>query len=186
MYIPGRRFDVEIRWADISLPDYCETVLAAVMEIHRSTPVSQPCDILVFLTGKDGIDDGIMRLNNMVKGSGLKPIDGFPLYAALPSEKQTRVCLPAQPGCRKVTFAMSIAETSLTIDTVKYVVDYGIAKEISYNARTGCESLDIVPFSVSSLIQRAGRAGRFADGVSYRLYTRAAYEHEMPKSTKRI
>jgi pre-mRNA-splicing factor ATP-dependent RNA helicase DHX16 len=180
MYIPGRRFNVDTFFAESPPGDYCEAAVSTVLRIHRSTAVEQPCDILVFLTGQEEIDECVQK----IRATGLKDIEALPLYAALPSEKQALIFMPAAPNCRKVIFATNIAETSLTIDTVRFVVDSGYVKQVSYDPRSGCESLDVVPISVSSATQRAGRAGRVCDGVCYRLFTRAAFEREIPKATK--
>ena len=184
MYVPGRLFDVNIMYTASNSPDYCYSALLTTLYIHKNEPIEQPCDILVFLTGQDEIDDCVSRIQEMMKNTGMKPLVALPLYAALPAEKQAEVFRPAQRGCRKVIFATNIAETSITIETIRYVVDSGMVKQVAYDPRTGCESLDIVPVSVSSAAQRAGRAGRICNGVCYRLFTKATFENEMPKMTK--
>ncbi|CAL5218454.1 g135 [Coccomyxa viridis] len=100
-------------------------------------------------------------------------------YSNLPSEIQTRIFDPAPPGTRKVVIATNIAETSLTIDGIYYVVDPGFAKQKVYNPKTGIDSLVVAPISQASAKQRAGRAGRTGPGKCYRLYTKAAFESEM-------
>ena len=184
LYVPGRLFDVNIMYSSHNNPDYCYAALLTTLYIHKNEPTEQPCDILVFLTGQDEIDDCVSRIHEMMKNTGMKPLVALPLYAALPSEKQAEIFRPAQHGCRKVIFATNIAETSITIDTIRFVIDSGMVKQVSYDPRTGCESLDIVPVSVSSAAQRAGRAGRICNGVCYRLFTKATFENEMPKTTK--
>ena len=135
-----------------------------------------------------------------------------PIYANLPSDMQTKIFEPTPPGARKIVLATNIAETSLTIDGIKYVIDPGFSKQNSYNARTGMESLVVTPiskvcssqpcslydslpfytslsrcdFSVvfkASANQRAGRAGRVSAGKCFRLYTAWAYNHELEDNT---
>lgn len=83
----------------------------------------------------------------------------------------------------KVILATNIAETSLTIDNIIYVIDPGFAKQNNFNSRTGMESLMVVPISKASANQRAGRAGRVAPGKCFRLYTAWAYQHELEDNT---
>merc|ERR1712112_134455 len=105
-----------------------------------------------------------------------------PIYANLPSDLQAKVFEPTPPNARKVVLATNIAETSLTIDNIIYVIDPGFNKQNSYNARTGMESLIVVPVSKASANQRAGRAGRVAAGKCFRLYTAWAYQHELEEN----
>jgi pre-mRNA-splicing factor ATP-dependent RNA helicase DHX16 len=178
LYIPGRRFEVSVVWPNVAPPDYCEAALGLVMRIHASTPLEQPCDILVFLTGQEEIEDCVAKVNSL-QAAGLEAV---PLFSALPSEKQMRIFVPAPRGWRKVICSTNLAETSLTIDTIRYVIDSGFVKQVSYNPRTGCESLDVVPISASSAMQRTGRAGRVAEGVCYRLFTQEAFNHQLPRT----
>ena len=107
----------------------------------------------------------------------------LPVYSALPSEMQTRIFDPAPPGSRKVVIATNIAETSLTIDGIYYVVDPGFCKQKAYNPKIGMDSLIVVPISQAQARQRAGRAGRTGPGKCYRLYTEAAFKNEMLPTT---
>lgn len=102
-----------------------------------------------------------------------------PVYASLPSELQVKIFEPTPPGCRKVVIATNIAETSITIDNIIYVIDCGFVKQTTYNPRTGMESLIAVPCSKASANQRAGRAGRVAPGKCFRLYTTWSYNNEL-------
>lgn len=103
----------------------------------------------------------------------------IPVYSALPSELQTKIFEPAPEGTRKCVIATNIAEASLTIDGVYYVVDPGFAKIKAYNPKMGMDSLIIAPISQASARQRAGRAGRTGPGKCYRLYTEKAFKNEM-------
>ena len=112
-------------------------------------------------------------------GSDVPELIILPVYGALPSEMQTRIFEPAPKGSRKVVIATNIAETSLTIDGIYYVVDPGFVKQKIYNPKTGMDSLVVTPVSQAQAKQRAGRAGRTGPGKCYRLYTERAYRDEM-------
>ncbi|KAG7216551.1 hypothetical protein INR49_002038 [Caranx melampygus] len=116
-------------------------------------------------------------------GSKIAELLVLPIYANLPSDMQAKIFNPTPPGARKVVVATNIAETSLTIDGIIYVIDPGFCKQKSYNARTGMESLIVTPCSRASANQRAGRAGRVAAGKCFRLYTAWAFKHEMEETT---
>ena len=105
-----------------------------------------------------------------------------PIFAALPSHQQIRVFEPTPPGCRKVVLATNIAETSITIDGIRFIVDCGFVKLRSHNARIGTETLVVQPISKAAARQRAGRAGRQGPGLCYRLYPESAFE-ELPENT---
>jgi pre-mRNA-splicing factor ATP-dependent RNA helicase DHX16 len=106
-----------------------------------------------------------------------------PIYANLPTDLQAKIFEPTPPNARKVVLATNIAETSLTIDGIVYVIDPGFVKENQYNPRTGMESLVVVPCSRASAGQRAGRAGRVGPGKCFRLYTAQAYKNELEENT---
>lgn len=116
-------------------------------------------------------------------GSKIKEIVILPVYSNLPTDLQAKIFEPTPPEARKVVLATNIAETSLTIDGIIYVIDPGFCKQNSYNARTGMESLVVVPISKASAVQRAGRAGRVAPGKCFRLYTAWAYKNELEDNT---
>lgn len=105
------------------------------------------------------------------------PMHVVPLYSLLPSDKQMRVFQPPPLGCRLVVVSTNVAETSLTIPGIRYVVDCGRAKERKYDARSGIQSFQVSWISKASAAQRAGRAGRTGPGHCYRLYSSALYEH---------
>lgn len=176
--IPGRTFKVEILYTKEPEPDYLDAALITVMQIHLSEPQG---DILVFLTGQEEIDTACEILFERMKalGSAVPELIILPVYSALPSEMQTRIFEPAPPGARKVVLATNIAETSITIDGVYYVIDPGFVKQNAYDARLGMDSLVVTPISQAQARQRSGRAGRTGPGKCYRLYTEAAYRNEM-------
>uniref|UniRef100_S4R9M3 RNA helicase n=1 Tax=Petromyzon marinus TaxID=7757 RepID=S4R9M3_PETMA len=176
--IPGRTYPVEILYTKEPETDYLDASLITVMQIHLTEP---PGDILLFLTGQEEIDTACEILYERMKSLGpeVPELIILPVYSALPSEMQTRIFDPAPPGSRKVVIATNIAETSLTIDGIYYVVDPGFVKQKVYNSKTGIDQLVVTPISQAQAKQRAGRAGRTGPGKTYRLYTERAYRDEM-------
>jgi ATP-dependent RNA helicase DHX8/PRP22 len=155
-----------------------DAALITVMQIHLTEPEG---DILLFLTGQEEIDTAAQILFERMKslGPAVPELIILPVYSALPSEMQTRIFEPAPPGTRKCVIATNIAEASLTIDGIYYVVDPGFAKQKVFNPKIGMDALVVAPISQASARQRAGRAGRTGPGKCYRLYTEAAYKNEM-------
>ncbi|KAM6472569.1 pre-mRNA-splicing factor ATP-dependent RNA helicase DHX16 isoform 1-T1 [Liasis olivaceus] len=180
--IPGRRFPVDIYYTKAPEADYLEACVVSVLQIHVTQPRG---DILVFLTGQEEIEACCEMLQDRCRrlGSKIAELVVLPIYANLPSDMQAKIFEPTPPGARKVVVATNIAETSLTIDGIIYVIDPGFCKQKSYNARTGMESLIVTPCSRASANQRAGRAGRVAAGKCFRLYTAWAYKNEMEETT---
>ncbi|CAF90919.1 unnamed protein product, partial [Tetraodon nigroviridis] len=144
--IPGRIFPVEMLYTKEPETDYLDASLITVMQIHLTEP---PGDILVFLTGQEEIDTACEILYERMKSLGpdVPELIILPVYSALPSEMQTRIFDPAPPGSRKVVIATNIAETSLTIDGIYYVVDPGFVKQKVYNSKTGIDQLVVTPIS---------------------------------------
>ncbi|KAL1194653.1 putative pre-mRNA-splicing factor ATP-dependent RNA helicase DEAH8 [Cardamine amara subsp. amara] len=167
--IPGRRYPVEKFFRRLPEVDYLETVIRTVFQIHQTEPTG---DILVFLTGQEEIETAETKLKLRMIDLGTKGSEIIisPIYSNLPTELQAKVFEPAPKGSRKVVLATNIAETSLTIDGIRYVIDPGYCKINSYNPRTGMESLLVTPISKASAEQRAGRSGRTGPGKCYRLY----------------
>ncbi|KAF3839509.1 hypothetical protein F7725_018226 [Dissostichus mawsoni] len=189
--IPGRRFPVDIFYTKAPEADYLEACVVSVLQIHVTQP---PGDCLVFLTGQEEIEACCELLQERCRrlGSKIAELLVLPIYANLPSDMQAKIfnpprLEPASSLCNYilgvVVVATNIAETSLTIDGIIYVIDPGFCKQKSYNARTGMESLIVTPCSRASANQRAGRAGRVAAGKCFRLYTAWAFKHEMEEST---
>ncbi|KAH0453564.1 hypothetical protein IEQ34_017888 [Dendrobium chrysotoxum] len=180
--IPGRTFPVEILYTKQPESDYLDAALITVLQIHLTEPEG---DVLLFLTGQEEIDHACQSLYERMKGLGknVPELIILPVYSALPSEMQSRIFEPAPPGKRKVVVATNIAEASLTIDGIFYVIDPGFAKQNVYNPKQGLDSLVITPISQASAKQRAGRAGRTGPGKCYRLYTESAYRNEMSPTT---
>ena len=176
--IPGRTFPVEILYTKEPESDYLDAALITVMQIHITEP---PGDILLFLTGQEEIDTSCEILFERMKalGSTVPELIILPVYSTLPSEQQSRIFEPAPEGARKVVIATNIAETSITIDGIYYVIDPGFVKQNCYDAKSGMDQLVVMPISQAQARQRAGRAGRTGPGKCYRLYTEAAYNNEM-------
>jgi HrpA-like RNA helicase len=176
LYVEGRQFPVRVMYTPEPEPDYLDATLIAITQIHLREPAG---DVLAFLTGQEDID----ALQRLLEERARKLPEGTmamrvcPIYSALPPEKQLKVFEPApDERTRKVILATNIAETSITINGVRYVVDCGLVKARGFNARTGVDALLAVPVSQAAARQRAGRAGREAPGTCYRLYTEDAFE----------
>ena len=180
--IPGRRFPVDIFYTKAPEADYIDACVVTILQIHVTQPLG---DILVFLTGQEEIEtcQELLTERTRALGSKIRELVIVPIYANLPSDMQSKVFEKTPPGARKVVLATNIAETSLTIDNIIYVIDPGFNKQNSYNARTGMESLIVTPVSKASANQRAGRAGRVAAGKCFRLFTAWAYQHELEDNT---
>lgn len=181
--IPGRRYPVDIYYTKAPEADYIDAVVVSVLQIHATQPL--PGDVLVFLTGQEEIDSvqEILQERTRQVGTKMKELIVLPIYSTLPSDMQAKIFEPTPKGARKVVLATNIAETSITIDGIAYVIDPGFNKQNSYNARTGMESLIVVPISKASANQRAGRAGRVGPGKCFRLYTAWAYKNELEDQT---
>ncbi|CEL01095.1 Putative DEAH-box RNA helicase [Aspergillus calidoustus] len=174
-HIKGRQFPVKTIYAPEAVHDFVDAALKVIFQIHYKEPI--PGDILVFLTGQETVE----ALENLVNeyATGMDPalpkIQVLPLFAALPQAAQQRVFAPAPPRTRKIILATNIAETSVTVSGVRYVVDCGKAKIKQFRTRLGLDSLLVKPISKSAATQRKGRAGREAPGQCFRLYTEKDY-----------
>ncbi|KAL4958532.1 P-loop containing nucleoside triphosphate hydrolase protein [Aspergillus filifer] len=174
-HIKGRQFPVKTIYSPEPVHDFVDAALKVIFQIHYKEPI--PGDILVFLTGQETVE----ALENLVNeyATGMDPalpkIQVLPLFAALPQAAQQRVFMPAPPRTRKIILATNIAETSVTVSGVRFVVDCGKAKIKQFRTRLGLDSLLVKPISKSAAIQRKGRAGREAPGQCYRLYTEKDY-----------
>ncbi|WOG85065.1 hypothetical protein DCAR_0104252 [Daucus carota subsp. sativus] len=182
--IPGRRFPVEINYTRAPEADYLDAAIVTALQIHVTRPLGDG-DILVFLTGQEEIEMAEEILKRRTRGLGTKigELIICPIYANLPTELQAKIFEPTPKSARKVVLATNIAETSLTIDGIKYVIDPGFVKMKSYSPRTGMESLLVTPISKASANQRAGRAGRTGPGECFRLYTSYNYQNDLEDNT---
>lgn len=167
--IEGRMFPVEIFYTQSSIPNYVKGCVNTVLEIHKNEPTG---DILVFLTGQDEVENAVDSINQEIQS--MKPMMEkllvLPLYGGLSIQEQLKVFQRAPPNTRKVVVSTNVAEASVTINGIVYVVDCGFVKLRAYNGTTCLDSLVITPTSKASADQRAGRAGRVRSGKTYRLY----------------
>ncbi|KAI3329390.1 P-loop containing nucleoside triphosphate hydrolase protein [Xylariaceae sp. AK1471] len=155
--IPGRTFPVDIMFHRSPVEDYVDQAVQQILSIHVSMGAG---DILVFMTGQEDIDI-------------------LPIYSQMPADLQAKIFDRAPPGVRKCIVATNIAETSLTVDGIMYVVDAGYSKLKVYNPRMGMDTLQITPISQANAGQRAGRAGRTGPGKAFRLFTEKAFNDEL-------
>lgn len=185
--VPGRTHPVEIYYTPEFQRDYLDAAIRTVLQIHATEGEG---DILLFLTGEEEIEDACRKISlegdELVREQNCGPLKVYPLYGSLPPHQQQKIFEPAptnpnpngRPG-RKVIISTNIAETSLTIDGIVYVVDPGFSKQKVYNPRVRVESLLVSPISKASAQQRAGRAGRTRPGKCFRLYTEEAFKKEL-------
>ncbi|KAF8321341.1 P-loop containing nucleoside triphosphate hydrolase protein [Clavulina sp. PMI_390] len=191
--VPGRTFPVETFFTQEPEPDYVEAAIRTVLMIHQA---EDPGDILVFLTGEEEIEDACRKIKieaddlSRASPETVGPLLCVPLYSSLPPAQQQRIFdkapepkTPDGPQGRKVVVSTNIAETSLTIDGIVYVVDPGFSKQKVYNPRIRVESLLVSPISKASAQQRAGRAGRTRPGKCFRLYTEKDFMSELEEQT---
>ncbi|KAL6511543.1 hypothetical protein OROGR_021140 [Orobanche gracilis] len=182
-HIPGRTFPVTILYSKTPCEDYVEAAVKQAMRIHIT---SAPGDILVFMTGQDEIEATCFalseRMEQLTSSSVNKSVPELlilPIYSQLPADLQSKIFQKAEEGVRKCIVATNIAETSLTVDGILYVIDTGYGKLKVYNTRMCMDALQVFPISHAAAAQRAGRAGRTGPGTCYRLYTETAYFNEM-------
>lgn len=176
--VPGRRYPVAIHYTQQPEANYIQAAVNTIFLIHSKKPRG---DILVFLTGQEEIESLqeslIEATEKMI--SLMDELIICPIYANLPYDLQKKIFEPTPPNARKVVLATNIAETSITIDGIQYVIDCGYVKENVYNPSTGMDSLIVVPCSKASADQRAGRAGRVGPGECFRLYTKWSFNNEL-------
>ena len=204
--IPGRQFPVQLLYTDQPVTDYLEAALSTVIQIHEHHPGEDSGDVLVFLPGQEEIEDVASLLRQHLqeqeatqwtgdrveampskKSSPATLVGGVMiclLYAALPPETQMIAFQEEKPpGCtRKVILATNIAETSVTLPSIRYVVDPGKHKSRQVSSSTGMESLTVQNVSQAQAAQRAGRSGRVGPGTCFRLYTEDAFDR-LPESS---
>nr|CAB3237833.1 putative pre-mRNA-splicing factor ATP-dependent RNA helicase DHX16 [Phallusia mammillata] len=187
--IPGRTHPVEIFYTQEPERDYLEAAIRTVVQIHMCEEGEG--DVLLFLTGQEEIDEACRRIKQEVDNMGpdVGDLKVIPLYSTLPPAQQQRIFEKAPPNKengaigRKVVVSTNIAETSLTIDGIVFVIDPGFSKQKVYNPRIRVESLLVSAISKASAQQRSGRGGRTRPGKCFRLYTEKAYKSEMQENT---
>ncbi|KAI4312245.1 hypothetical protein MLD38_037079 [Melastoma candidum] len=175
--VEGRGFNVQIHYLEEPVSDYVRAAVSTVLLIHDKEPFG---DILVFLTGEEAIEAAVKQLTDDIQdreiSSGLIVL---PLYSGLPQAKQDLIFSPTPRGKRKLVISTNVAETSLTLEGVVYVIDSGFSKQQFYNPITDIENLVVAPISQASARQRAGRARRVRPGKCYRLYIEEYFLKEM-------
>ncbi|KAF9113004.1 DEAH-box ATP-dependent RNA helicase prp22 [Mortierella sp. AM989] len=208
--IHGRAYPVEILHSRSTSKlgalkaGYTAKSVETVMHIlNKEIQLDEVGDILVFLTGQHEIERACQDLknavlesereyresssaksnNNINKPTSLDRLQILPLYASLDLLEQTAIFNPTPRNSRKVIFATNIAQTSVTIPNIRFVVDSGFVKQKMYDPTTGMDALLVVPISKAAATQRAGRAGRTRAGVCFRLYSRESFETEMDDET---
>lgn len=186
--VPGRLFKVDIIYSKEPVGSYVDAAVTTVYDIHVNQP---PGDILLFLTGEEEIDLSCGRIRDKINaqrallehsGQVLEPIV-LPFYASLHPSQQEEVFKPTPPGARKIIISTNIAETSVTIDGVVFVVDPGFVKQKQYDPERHMSRLIVTVISKAAANQRSGRAGRTQEGKCYRLYPEAAYNMNLPEQT---
>src|SRR5450755_2686566 len=169
--VSGRTYPVEVRYRPITDPDRSDEEprdqAQAICDAVDELSAAGPGDILVFLSGEREIRDTADALKERVRGPG--GLEVLPLYARLSTAEQYRVFQPHRG--RRVVLATNVAETSLTVPGIRYVVDPGTARISRYSYRTKVQRLPIEPISQASANQRKGRCGRLSDGICIRLYS---------------
>ncbi|KAJ6786997.1 hypothetical protein PWT90_07422 [Aphanocladium album] len=173
--LEGRTFPIDLMYLEAPAENYVEKAISTVIDIHTQEGEG---DILVFMTGREEIDFAVQTISERAAELKAKygPLQAMPLYAGLTTEEQMYVFDKPPDGTRKVVFSTNIAEASVTIDGIVFVVDSGYVKLRAYNHKTGIESLTATPISKASAAQRAGRAGRTKAGKCFRLYTEQGYD----------
>lgn len=181
--VEGKNYPVKINYLTKEGDDqnYVENAISTVIKIYKDIEDGklEKGDILVFLTGQDEInliikriekEKSIMNINNMLL---------YPIYANLPLKEQIKIFENIPKNCFKVILATNIAETSITLPNIKYVVDSGKIKIKTMNASTQISELVIESCSRAQANQRAGRTGRTGPGCVFRLYTKSEYAEKM-------
>ncbi|TPX63977.1 hypothetical protein SpCBS45565_g06228 [Spizellomyces sp. 'palustris'] len=195
--IPGRMYAVDILWQKkmklgTAKATFVRRSVETVLHIHKN---EEPGDVLVFLTGQQEIEQATRLLQEAHEvldyvevrhRSRVHDIAVYPIFSALETLEQRAIFEATPEGVRKIVVATNIAQTSVTIPGIRYVVDSGFVKQKMYDAQTGVDALVVVPISQAAATQRAGRAGRTASGKVYRLYSREAFEDMEPATVPEI
>ena len=176
--IPGRTFPVESYYAKSVQEDYVMAAVKQVLQIHFNSP---PGDILIFMTGQEDIEGtcAVLAEKMAVLGKDAEPLLVLPMYSQLPADLQAKIFEAADEGVRKCIVSTNVAETSLTVDGIKYVIDSGFCKLKVYNPKIGMDALNVTPVSRANAKQRMGRAGRTGPGYCFRLYTDRQFREEL-------
>ncbi|KAK4879726.1 hypothetical protein RN001_007872 [Aquatica leii] len=182
VYLEGRTYPVNVYYTLTPHEDYQTACVATFFKIHKQAPSNH--DVLIFLTGQEEIEAVAQQIRVLARDPdvGGPAVKVCPLYASQPTTQQMAVFQPAPENTRKVIIGTNVAETSITISGVRYVIDSGMVKARTYHPATGLDMLKVQRISQEQSWQRTGRAGREAEGFCYRIYTRSQYE-SLQKST---
>ena len=189
MSVEGRNFPVDIYYVENPISDYVMASLQCVLNIHNSESVDAG-DILVFLTGQQEIEELVSliqeELENQRNGQKFAPLEVLPLYAGLSIDEQMRIFDTTDQKLRKVIISTNIAETSVTIPSIGFVIDCGFVKERLFDHQSNRDCLTVTEISKAAAEQRAGRAGRVKNGKCFRLYTEQSFEQLSDNSKPEI
>lgn len=174
--IPGRTFPVEILSNAYPVTDYVESCVQQVLKIHLQS--QSKGDILCFMTGQEDIEICCQVLKERLKEvDHLEKLEILPIFSTLAQDLQAKIFNKSK--YRKCIVATNIAETSLTVDGIKFVIDCGLSKLKIFNSKLNMDTLQICPISLAQANQRSGRAGRTGPGVCFRLFTLQQQQDEM-------
>lgn len=175
--IPGRTFPVDVMFSKNACEDYVDAAVKQALQIHLQPTIG---DMLIFMPGQEDIEVTCEVLaERLTEIDNAPELSILPIYSQLPSDLQAKIFQRSDEGLRKCVVATNIAETSLTVDGIIYVIDAGFCKLKVYNPRIGMDALQIYPISQANANQRSGRAGRTGPGLAYRLYTERQYKDEL-------
>ena len=181
--VEGRVYPVDTFYTQVPVRDYVKATIETVLQIHKEEPEG---DILVFLTGQEEIETVVAIIKERVYDPAcphhpsVRHLTVLPLYSGLPYELQMRVFDKTASGDRKVIVATNIAETSITLDNIKYVIDSGFVKVRACDSIGNVDTLVVTKEAKTNAQQRKGRAGRTSIGKCFRLFTEQSFEKEMP------
>lgn len=172
--VEGKMYPVDCFYLNEPCADYVKETVATVLKIHEKE-ANKMGDILAFLTGQEEVLDAVQLLKEHTQQWKNNNLQVLPMYGTLPNADQLKVFFSAPKGTRKAIIATNIAETSVTIPGVSYVIDCGFVKMKWFDSNSNTDSLVVIPISKAQAEQRAGRAGRLNNGKVFRLYTEEAY-----------
>uniref|UniRef100_A0A5S6QDE7 RNA helicase n=1 Tax=Trichuris muris TaxID=70415 RepID=A0A5S6QDE7_TRIMR len=173
VYCEGRSHPIRLFYLNSSGDDYFANCITAIFQVHRTKPLDG--DILVFMTGQEEIDMAVRKCREALRLIGTEDVVVLPFYATLTPYEQMKVFKVKNGKGRRIIIATNIAETSLTIPNVRYVVDSGKVKMRVYDSSKGVDMFRVVNASKAQMDQRAGRAGRESPGECYRIFTEDHY-----------
>jgi ATP-dependent RNA helicase DHR2 len=182
LFVEGKMYNVERLYLDNAVDDIVDATIKAIIQVNNGELAG---DVLVFLPGQEEIDKSVTLLEKVAPHLPREAplIVPLPLYASLPPSEQAKVFLPLKPRRRKIILSTNIAETSVTVPGVKYVIDSGLRKVKVWRHALGLSTLLTAPVSKASATQRAGRAGRESEGKAFRLFTESDYS-KLPTQTE--